>query len=151
MTAAEVAQRLHGRAAGQGRWRARCPAHHGRSATSLSIAQGERGVLLRCWAGCGFDQIIKAAGLKACDLISSPRQPRPEDRLESQIRAAVAQAEAEFRHHPAAARADHPLTVLISDDAHVDQSVARALALATEGELVQIAMEDMHVNVSRSR
>ena len=146
MTAEEIAGRLGGRAAGPGRWRARCPVHRGRSATSLSIAQGERGVLLRCWKGCGFGQIVAAAGLRVSDLFLGPRQRRPEDSLEPSMRAAVTRAEVGFRHHPAASRSNHPLTVLISDDAHLDHSVARALALAVEGELVQIAMEGMHGN-----
>jgi hypothetical protein len=146
VTAEEIAGRLGGRAAGPGRWRARCPVHRGRSATSLSIAQGERGILLRCWKGCGFEQIVEAAGLKTSDFFVGPRQRRPKDDLEPPMRAAVSRAEEDFRHHPAAARSNHPLTVLISDDAHLDQSIARALALAVEGELVQVALEGMHGN-----
>jgi hypothetical protein len=146
MTAEEIASHLGGRAAGPGRWRARCPVHRGRSATSLSIAQGERGILLRCWKGCGFAEIVKATGLKVSDFFVGPRQWHPEDALEPPMRAAVTSAEEGFRHHPAAARSNHPLTVLISDDAHVGQSIARALALAVEGELVQIALEGMHGN-----
>lgn len=148
MTAVEVAARLHAHAAGQGRWRARCPSHRGKSTTSLSIAQGERGVLLRCWGGCTFDQVIEAVGLRASDLFSSPRQRRPEDELDPSVREDVGRAEGGFRRHPAAPRADHPLTVLITDEAHADQSIARALALATEGELVQITMEGTHGNRS---
>ena len=38
---------------------ARCPAHADRS-PSLSIAEGKRGVLLRCWAACSLDAICDA-------------------------------------------------------------------------------------------
>ena len=40
-----------------------CPAHEDRT-PSLSISEGEDGkILLHCFAGCGFDEIISAAGL----------------------------------------------------------------------------------------
>ncbi len=42
-------------------WLARCPAHNDRN-PSLAIAEGERGLLLRCWAGCTFEQIMHAIG-----------------------------------------------------------------------------------------
>ena len=40
-----------------------CPAHEDRT-PSLSISEGEDGkILLHCFAGCGFEEIISAAGL----------------------------------------------------------------------------------------
>lgn len=69
MTAAEIVGRLAGaRRVGAG-WLARCPAHEDQRA-SLSIGQGERGVVLRCHAGCDITAITKAAGLKVSDLES---------------------------------------------------------------------------------
>jgi hypothetical protein len=51
MTAAEIAAVLGG-ARRSGRWWAcRCPAHDDR-APSLSLRDGERGLIVRCWAGC---------------------------------------------------------------------------------------------------
>lgn len=52
---------------GAGRWSARCPAHPDKS-PSLSLALGERGVLIRCWAGCALDEIVMALGLTVSDL-----------------------------------------------------------------------------------
>ncbi len=51
-------------------WSARCPAHEDRS-PSLSIAEGRDGrALLRCFAGCEPDQIVRAIGLEMPDLFS---------------------------------------------------------------------------------
>ena len=43
-------------------WSARCPAHEDRS-PSLTIAEGTKGWLFKCWAGCDFTDILNAAGL----------------------------------------------------------------------------------------
>lgn len=49
-------------------WRARCPAHEGRSA-SLAIAQGDNGTLLiHCFAGCPVVDVLAAVGLQVSDL-----------------------------------------------------------------------------------
>jgi hypothetical protein len=64
-------------------WRARCPAHDGKSDTSLSIAQGDDGrVLLKCHAGCTHKAIASALGLTESDLFppresAPPPRPRP--------------------------------------------------------------------------
>ena len=55
------------RARGSGRWEARCPAHDDHR-PSLSIHEGESGVLLRCRAGCAFKDITGALGLSQRDL-----------------------------------------------------------------------------------
>ncbi len=66
-----VLDRLEGvRRSGSG-WIARCSAHEDRS-PSLSIRDGERGILLRCHAGCTFSAITDALGLKASDLFHEP-------------------------------------------------------------------------------
>jgi 5S rRNA maturation endonuclease (ribonuclease M5) len=57
-------------------WSAHCPSHNDRNA-SLCIAQGEDGrVLLKCQAGCDFNAILSALGMKASDLFP-PKQPQP--------------------------------------------------------------------------
>ncbi|MEN8233758.1 MAG: hypothetical protein ABFR89_02405 [Actinomycetota bacterium] len=43
-------------------FRARCPAH-GSSGDSLQILRGEKGWLVRCYAGCSFDEVAAAAEL----------------------------------------------------------------------------------------
>jgi DNA primase (bacterial type) len=49
-------------------WRARCPAHGGKSA-SLSIAEGDNGtLLLHCFAGCSAHDVLAAIGLQVGDL-----------------------------------------------------------------------------------
>lgn len=55
-----------------GGWIDRCPAHDDKN-PSLSIKETSDGVLLlKCFAGCRFEQIIEAAGLKG-DSINRPR------------------------------------------------------------------------------
>ena len=52
---------------GPGKWSARCPAHEDRN-PSLSVREGERGLLVRCWAGCELQKITEALGLRISDL-----------------------------------------------------------------------------------
>jgi hypothetical protein len=62
----------HARQIRQDRWIAKCPAHDDRS-PSLSISETSDGtVLIRCWAGCGAEDIVNAVGLRLGDLF--PRQ-----------------------------------------------------------------------------
>ena len=69
-------------------WTALCPAHPDRS-PSLSIAEGRDGrALVRCWAGCTFQEIARALGFDPRDL--SPGLPRP--RTQEERRAAAEQA-----------------------------------------------------------
>lgn len=51
-------------------WRARCPAHGGKSA-SLSIAEGDNNaLLLHCFAGCSVHDVLAAVGLEVGDLFA---------------------------------------------------------------------------------
>ena len=51
------------RQTGKGRWVARCPSHADKS-PSLAISQGDRvPILLHCFAGCRFEEILAAVGL----------------------------------------------------------------------------------------
>lgn len=55
---------------------ARCPGHEDERA-SLSGSEGKDGkVLLRCFAGCGFKEIVEALGLEEADLFP-PREEKP--------------------------------------------------------------------------
>ena len=75
ITASEMAARLNAKQTASG-WLARCPAHDDRNA-SLSIAEGQDGrVLLKCHAGCTFEQITAAAGVKQADLFP-PKAEQP--------------------------------------------------------------------------
>ncbi len=55
------------RARGSGKWQARCPAHEDRH-PSLSIREGERGLLVKCWAGCTLEELTRALGLRVREL-----------------------------------------------------------------------------------
>jgi len=74
---ARVLSRVQGAKRDRDGWRARCPAHQGKSDTSLSIAQGDDGrVLLKCFAGCSHQAVAAAVGLAASDLFP-PREDAP--------------------------------------------------------------------------
>ncbi|TCO83081.1 hypothetical protein EV699_103130 [Plasticicumulans lactativorans] len=62
------------KAAGAGRWMARCPAHDDRN-PSLAIREDERGrVLVHCHAGCATVDVLAAVGLTLAELF--PEQDR---------------------------------------------------------------------------
>lgn len=64
------------KAAGPGKWIARCPAHDDKT-PSLGIAEAEDGkVLLHCWAGCTARDITAAIGLELSDLFPGCKLPR---------------------------------------------------------------------------
>jgi hypothetical protein len=59
---------------GMTRWKALCPAHDDHD-PSLTITEGTKKVLLKCWsAGCAESDILKAAGLGADDVWYEPKQ-----------------------------------------------------------------------------
>ena len=57
----------HVRPRGTKKYSARCPAHADKS-PSLAIAEGERGILLKCWSGCRLEEICQALRLQPKDL-----------------------------------------------------------------------------------
>lgn len=68
MTADDLLWRLQSvRQRGGGRWSARCPSHDDRN-PSLSVTEGERGLLLRCFAGCSLQEICGALKIQQADL-----------------------------------------------------------------------------------
>ncbi len=70
--AARLLDRLDGvRRTGEGRWRARCPAH-GSRAQSLAIADREGRVLLHAFCGCSTEAVLGAIGLSIGDLFDRP-------------------------------------------------------------------------------
>lgn len=57
---------------GNGTWIARCPAHEDKS-PSLTVREMDDGrVLLHCFAGCGFDDVIGAVGVSV-DALFPPK------------------------------------------------------------------------------
>lgn len=65
---ARVLERVENVAELSAGWSARCPAHDDRN-NSLSIAEGTDGkALIFCHAGCGFEKVVDALGLRVRDL-----------------------------------------------------------------------------------
>lgn len=80
MTAEDFLARLNQvRTRGANRWLACCPAHEDRE-PSLSISEGERGLLLHCFSGCALADICRSIGLAERDLFyaqeAAPRARR---------------------------------------------------------------------------
>lgn len=80
MTATELLERLECvRSRGPGKWSARCPGHKDKT-PSLTITEGERGLLLKCFSGCGLQGICEACGVTIRDLFYDSLSSDPEQR-----------------------------------------------------------------------
>ena len=79
MTVEDLLPRLEAVRRNSRGYQACCPAHDDRT-PSLSIRDGARGVLLKCWAGCELTAITGKLGLEVKDLfydgLLDPRQHR---------------------------------------------------------------------------
>lgn len=113
MTVAEILPSLESvHTRGQGRWSAKCPAHADTS-PSLTIAEGEKGVLLKCWAGCSLEEIAGTLGLTVSDLFfnalsADHDERRIAARQRAQRKAAErAASEARGRHLDTLRQAEH--------------------------------------------
>jgi putative DNA primase/helicase len=69
MTAPEIARMLGGACRSGGWWRCRCPVHGSRGST-LALRDGERGLIVKCFAGCGPRDVL--AELHRRRLIKEP-------------------------------------------------------------------------------
>ena len=65
-------------------WVGKCKAHDDKH-PSLSITEGERGLLVKCWAGCTLEEITRALGLTVRDLFYDTN-PDPRALKEAQQR-----------------------------------------------------------------
>ena len=74
MRAAEFATRLAQARRHGDHYAACCPAHEDRS-PSLTFRDGQRGLLVHCWAGCNVEEIARAVGAGVSDLFYSPAEP----------------------------------------------------------------------------
>jgi putative DNA primase/helicase len=136
MTAAQLAERLQARRSGAG-WIARCPAHEDHS-PSLSIGEGRDGrILLWCFAGCNPEAICAAAGLRVADLFNQARTRRAYD---PPVVRGAQHSIADLRGRLTVRERDFEVTVIQTELKTLDCAIARALALAVEGELVQITL-----------
>lgn len=64
----------------EGQYMARCPCHDDKK-QSLSIGRGQKGVVLKCQAGCDTRDIIARVGLRACDLFYEQEKPQGKRRI----------------------------------------------------------------------
>ena len=55
-----------------------CPAHRDVNNKSLSVSQGDKGILVKCFAGCSVEKIVDAVGLSVKDLFAEPLASRTE-------------------------------------------------------------------------
>lgn len=79
------------RSRGKSSYTARCPAHADRTA-SLSVSQGEHGVVAHCFAGCQVDDVLGAIGLTMSDLFPPRERAAMTPAERSQARLAAQQA-----------------------------------------------------------
>ncbi|MFG0304815.1 MAG: hypothetical protein ACF8Q5_01235, partial [Phycisphaerales bacterium JB040] len=79
MTIEAVLARLEGVRRSGSSWEAKCPAHED-GKPSLSVSEGDKGVVLHCHAGCTQEAVVGALGLDWSDLFTEERGPgaRPE-------------------------------------------------------------------------
>jgi hypothetical protein len=69
-----LAQLQRSRPKTNGGWTARCPAHEDHN-SSLSIDVRDGRILLKCFAGCDAESIVRAVGLTMADLFDEQTQP----------------------------------------------------------------------------
>jgi hypothetical protein len=136
-----ILQRLQGvRRSGDG-WTARCPGHEDRG-PSLSIREQGDKILLHCFAGCPIEAICAALQIKLQDLFAKPKPPNmPRSSI---VREAERQLDG-FRSRLTPGDRERAVTVVLANEINLNEAMARALALAVEGELVQLAFEDSEV------
>ena len=119
-------------------WTARCPAHDDRG-PSLSVAERQGKILLHCFAGCTAEDICTALGIHLRDLFTGPEPPAKP--LPSVVRD-VQQHIHDLRSRLTPKDRKRPITVVYASRQNPDQAMARALALAVEGELCQLFFKD---------
>jgi hypothetical protein len=139
MTATQLLDKLQGvRRSGAG-WMASCPAHPDRS-PSLSVREGERGLLLHCFRGCVTEDVCSALRIHMGDLFFEKSRLRPaENSIARQAQRDAAQTFS--RNLPRSVR-DSETTVIYASEDDVDAAIARALTLTVEGELIQVVLQE---------
>jgi hypothetical protein len=139
VTPEQIAEHLHARPTGPDRWRGKCPVHNGKTLTSLSVSRGEDGrTLLKCWSGCTVKDICGSIGLQMGDLFADRGAPRPPANPELKSVQKVLD-ELWPRLTPRERAIQEPI-VLRTTAKNLDAAIAKALVLAVEDEIVQIAM-----------
>jgi hypothetical protein len=137
MNAEALLARLHGVRRNGGGWMARCPAHEDRS-PSLSIRHGNGKILLHCFGGCSIEAVCAALEIKVRELFGKGLEI---DKLEPRILRQTQMRITGLRSRLTAEDRERAVTVILAEEANLDAAIARALALAVEGELVQVALD----------
>jgi hypothetical protein len=75
MTAEDILGRLDGVRKSRRGWLARCPAHHPDRNPSLSVSEGDKGILLKCWASCTLAEICVALEITPSQLFYDAHGP----------------------------------------------------------------------------
>lgn len=138
MTAQTFLDRIRGvRRSGRG-WMALCPGHPDRS-PSLSIREDNGRILLHCFAGCSVDAVCAALGIATRDLFTEPRQAR---KLKPLIVRDVERQIASLRSRLTPRDRERNVTVVLASRKNPDHAIVRALAIAVQGELVQVELKE---------
>jgi hypothetical protein len=138
MSLKAVLSRLQGVRDNRSGWQARCPAHEDHN-PSLSIREENGKILLHCFGGCSIEAVCAALKVKVGELFtkgSAIRKPEPRIVRETQMQIAG------LRSRLTPDDRERPVTVVLAEQNNLDAAIARALALAVEGELVQVALKD---------
>ena len=133
-----ILNKLHGVKRNGDGWMALCPAHPDKN-PSLSICEDNRRILLHCFAGCSVGAICAAMRIEIRDLFTEPRLARKPEPPPI-VRDAERQI-ASLRGRLTPRDRERDITVVLADQENLDSAIARALALAVEGVLVQIALK----------
>ncbi len=67
-------------------WSARCPAHHPDRHPSLTVKEGDKGLLVKCWSGCDLEAICAAVHIRVADLFYKTTRDRRTIRAERLVR-----------------------------------------------------------------
>lgn len=134
----ELLSRLEGVRRNRDGWVALCPAHPDRN-PSLSIHERDGKILVHCFANCTTEAICEALKIELRDLFTEPRAVgRTEPRIVRQVRKQIAFLRSGLTRRDS----ERAVTVVLVERANIDAAIARALALAVEGELVQVVLEE---------
>lgn len=132
------------------RWIARCPAHPDRR-PSLQVGEGRDGaVLVKCWAGCDLDDILRALGLERRDLfvrqaMGAPRtdqtrpRPRPRSPLDEARAAVLREARSQLWMRPGVVEGYRRADWLRVHERLVEQGRQRVTALGDCPEAWELA------------
>jgi hypothetical protein len=118
-------------------WMALCPAHTDRN-PSLSIHERQGRILVHCFANCTTEAVCDALRIRVKDLFREPGAAcyaQPEMVHEAKKRIAG------LRSRLSRQDRERAVTVVLADETNLDLAIGRALALAVEGELVQVALD----------